>query len=98
MLHEVAHLLCVTLVAKSGVEFSRQLIHIVADVVNLSMDCVGGAMAGDSSGRDSTSVSSADSAAEISGSLSARTLGRRPMTRANTSRRAKRRLWIFTFV
>ena len=96
MLHEVAHLLCVTLVAKSGVEFSRQLIHIVADVVNLSMDCVGGAMAGDSSGRDSTSVSSADSA--VLGSLSARTLGRSPMTSANTNRRAKRRLWIFIFV
>ena len=54
------------------------------------MDCVGGAMAGDSSGWDSTSASSADSA--VLGSLSARTLGRRPMTRANTSRKAKRRL------
>ena len=38
MLHEVARLLCVTLVAKSGVEFSRQLIHVVADVVNLSTE------------------------------------------------------------
>ena len=38
MLHEIAHLLCVTLVAKSGVEFSRQLIHVVADVVNLSTE------------------------------------------------------------
>ena len=63
-----------------------------------NMDCVGGEMAGDSSVWDSTSVSSADSAAEISGSLSARTLGRRPMTNANTSRRAKSSLWIFTFV
>ena len=61
-----------------------------------NMDCVGGEMAGDSSGWDSTSVSSADSA--VLGSLSARTLGRRPMTRANTSRRAKSRLWIFIFV
>ena len=61
-----------------------------------NMDCVGGEMAGDSSGWDSTSVSSADSA--VLGSLSARTLGRRPMTRANTSSRAKSRLWIFSFV
>ena len=63
---------------------------------NSNMDCVGGAMAGDSSGWDSTSVSSADSA--VFGSLSARTLGRRPMTSANTSRRAKSRLWILIFV
>ena len=34
MLHKVAHLLGVALVAKSGVEFPCQLIHIVADVVN----------------------------------------------------------------
>ena len=38
MLHEVAHLLCVTLVAKSGVELPGQLIHVVADVVNLSTE------------------------------------------------------------
>ena len=63
---------------------------------NEGMDCVGGEMAGDSSGWDSTSVSSADSA--VLGSLSARTLGRRPMTRANTSSKAKSRLWIFSFV
>ena len=55
-------------------------------------------MAGDSSGWESNSVSSVDSAVEMSGLLSARTLGKRPMTNANTSRRAKRRLWIFTFV
>ena len=36
--------------------------------------------------------------AEMTGSLSAKTLGKRPMTRANTSRKAKSRLWIFTFV
>ena len=60
------------------------------------MDCVGGEMVGDSSDWESTSVSAADSA--VLGSLSARTLGKRLMTSANTSRRAKRRLWIFTFV
>lgn len=61
-----------------------------------NMDCVGGEMVGDSSDWESTSVSAADSA--VLGSLSARTLGKRLMTSANTSRRAKRRLWIFTFV
>ena len=38
MLHEVAHLLGITLVAKSGVEFPCQLIHIVADVVNFGAE------------------------------------------------------------
>lgn len=37
MLHEVAHLLGVALGAKPGVELPGQLIHVVADVVNLSM-------------------------------------------------------------
>ena len=36
--------------------------------------------------------------AEMTGSLSAKTLGRRLMTRANASSRAKRRLWILIFV
>ena len=53
---------------------------------NSNMDCVGGAMAGDSSGWESTSVSA------VLGSLSANTLGRSPMTSANTSSRAKSRL------
>ena len=57
-----------------------------------NMDCVGGEMAGDSSGWDSTSVSSADSAAEMSGALSAKALGIMPTIRANTNRRAKSRL------
>ena len=38
MLHEVAHLLSVTLGAKPGVEFPCQLIHIVADVVNFGAE------------------------------------------------------------
>lgn len=38
MLHEVAHLLCVALGAKSGVEFTCQLIHVVADVMDLSTE------------------------------------------------------------
>ena len=38
MLHKVAHLLGVALVAKSGVEFPCQLIHIVADVMELSTE------------------------------------------------------------
>ena len=37
-------------------------------------------------------------AAKMTGSLSAKTLGKSPMTSANTSRRAKSRLWIFTIV
>ena len=61
-----------------------------------NMDCVGDAMAGDSSDWDSTSAFSADSA--MLGSLSANTLGRRPTTSANTSRKAKSRLWILIFV
>ena len=38
MLHEVAHLLGVALGAKPGVELPGQLIHVVADVVNLSTE------------------------------------------------------------
>ena len=79
-----------------GVSFSASTSESSAASSDSNMDCVGGEMAGDSSGWDSTSVSSADSA--VLGSLSARTLGRRPMTRANTSSRAKSRLWIFSFV
>ena len=79
-----------------GVSFSASTSESSAASSDSNMDCVGGEMAGDSSGWDSTSVSSADSA--VLGSLSARTLGRRPMTRANTSSKAKSRLWIFSFV
>ena len=38
MLHEVVYLLSVALGAKPSVEFPCQLIHIVADVVNLSTE------------------------------------------------------------
>ena len=78
------------------ISFSASTSESSAASSDSNMDCVGGAIAGDSSGWESNSVSAADSA--VLGSLSARTLGRRPMTIANTSRRAKRHLWIFTFV
>lgn len=38
MLHEVAHLLGIALGAKPGVELPCQLVHVVADVVNLSTE------------------------------------------------------------
>ena len=61
-----------------------------------NMNCIGGEITGFVSDWESTSGSFADSA--VLGSLSANTLGRSPMTSANTNRRAKRRLWIFIFV
>lgn len=62
------------------------------DSSDSNMDCVGGAIAGDSSDWDSTSASFVDSAAEMSGSLSAKALGIMPTTKASTSRKAKSRL------
>ena len=38
MLHEVAYLLSITFGTKPSVEFPCQLIHVVADVVNLSTE------------------------------------------------------------
>ena len=38
MLHEVAYLLSITFGTKPGVEFPRQLIHVVADVMDLSTE------------------------------------------------------------